>query len=279
MMHGRNDRRCGFSLIELLVVVAVIALLLAILLPSLASARAQARQAVCGSNLRQLGVALHMYAGEFRGRAMPLAYTDPEIIGAQAPVYWWGTNDSTGVNHAAGFVWQYLQSELRADSVYECPDQPWGSYTPQGATQRDVTSTYGYNGYYLCPPHTPGWSYQIGHRPWQSIDRLRDPARLFVFGDTMIGWAGGLKNNALLDPPRIYQRPMWRINTSPTTSFRHLGRTQMVHADGHVARYARTDGISTRAPSPVLESLWNEHRIGSVGQLNDPHYVPDWREW
>ncbi len=57
----------AFTLIELLVVVAIIALLIAILLPALRHARASARVSVCGSNLRQLGVALHTYVIEEHG--------------------------------------------------------------------------------------------------------------------------------------------------------------------------------------------------------------------
>lgn len=279
MTSMRNIRRRGFTLIELLVVVAIVAMLLSILLPSLSAARAQARQVVCGSNLRQLGHAFHMYASEHNGRAMPLAYTDPEIIGMGPPIYWWGTSDTDGVDHTRGFVWPYLQSDLRAFGVYECPDQPWGSYTPQGATQQSVTSTYGYNGYFLCPPHTPGWSYQIGQRPWQNLDTLRDAERLFVFGDTMLAWSNGLQNNALLDPPRLYQRPIWRLNTSPTTCFRHRDRTQIVHADGHVATHEPGNNLPPPSNNAQLRALWDEHRVGSVGKLNEPHYVPDWREW
>ena len=74
-------KQTGFTLIELLVVVAIIALLVAILVPSLQKARALAKQTVCGSNLRQIGYALRMYANDNSGRAPSMGEappTDPE---------------------------------------------------------------------------------------------------------------------------------------------------------------------------------------------------------
>ena len=52
----------GFTLIELLVVIAIIAILAAMLLPALSSARASAKSAACMSNLKQINIALNMYA-------------------------------------------------------------------------------------------------------------------------------------------------------------------------------------------------------------------------
>ena len=58
----------GFTLVELLVVIAVISLLIAIMLPSLRKARAQAKMVVCGANLNQLGLAISTYANEHEGQ-------------------------------------------------------------------------------------------------------------------------------------------------------------------------------------------------------------------
>lgn len=68
-MHER--RPSGFTLIELLVVIAIIALLVSILLPSLTKAKQLAKRTVCMSNMRNIGVPLHMYASEHNGYFPP----------------------------------------------------------------------------------------------------------------------------------------------------------------------------------------------------------------
>ena len=66
LRHPGKDRRMfqkkAFTLIELLVVIAIIAVLMGVLLPVLGKARKQAWQAVCKSNLRQIGAAAELYA-------------------------------------------------------------------------------------------------------------------------------------------------------------------------------------------------------------------------
>lgn len=259
----------AFSLLELLVAIAVMALLIAIMIPALGDARRQAKTLACGVRLRELGNCLQMYANDYDARCLPLAYWSTEIIGDGPTVFWWGTNDAAGVNHERGFVWPYLQSPPGVSSVFECPEQPWGSYRPQGAAG-SVTSTYGYNGYYLSPPHTPGWGAFLQHLPWLDLSEVQDAAQVFAFADTLIDLGAPLPHNtALLDPARVFTTE-WQDNSNPTTAFRHRGLAQAVHVDGHVAAY------------PSQPDWLSSHRftIGSVGGLElAPHYVPTWRRW
>lgn len=282
--RSNTSARAAFSLMELLVVLAIVAVLVSLLVPGLRHAREAAREATCLSNQRQLGLGWAMYANDFRDRAMPLAYWSEEDIGTGEQVFWWGTHGTrtSPPDHVRGFVTPYLGSTLASRSVFECPAQPWGSYTAQGPYRSDgvfgrawPTSTYGYNGYYLSPSKTPGWAESIGHRPWRRLFEIQRPTDLIVFADTLLP-SSPARNSALLDPPRLYSRGSgWSDNPFPTTSFRHSaargkpGSASVVFAD------ASARAIEAQPDASVDPVTF----VGSLSANPDPYYVPDAAEW
>jgi prepilin-type N-terminal cleavage/methylation domain-containing protein len=119
----------GFTLIEILVVVAIIALLVAILLPSLARARAQAKLISCQSNLHQITVATFTYAAEYKGR-FPADRWSNDI----AAYDWIG--DKSGPTK--GSLWRYMN---KAREAFVCPDHK----KPAAASATNWWWSYSFN--------------------------------------------------------------------------------------------------------------------------------------
>lgn len=157
----------GFTLIEVLVVVAVIAVLIAILLPALGQARETGKRSACGSNLRQLGLAIHAYAAENSGflprgpePAHPYDFTGNRIATNQL---WIG---SRGWIEPPPNPRQYqglgvlLPVICPTPMVYFCPSDDvheWHTSVPRIGTDDDAYGSYIYRQLDHLPP-----DYQAG---------------------------------------------------------------------------------------------------------------------
>ncbi len=170
----RQDRSAGFTLIELLAVIAIIAILAAMLLPALTRARDKARQSVCTSNLKQLGLALMMYVGDYDGylpdSLRPGGASFDAAYGG-GPVYTaYGDYPQPG----AMFWTQQLRPYIGLKrGIFHCESAPKSTGTTAPNIYGDIS--YAYNG--LLAYTGPGSTYD-GIQPWgnKKLDRCAQPS-------------------------------------------------------------------------------------------------------
>lgn len=112
----------GFTIIDVLVSIAVIAVLISILMPSLSLVRETTRRLVCSSNIRQHGMGLAMYAEDYEGVLPPTAFPADDAHRLTKVRF----AASAGFNiHTSqpwdGLGWLYAMGYLEAPGVYYCP--------------------------------------------------------------------------------------------------------------------------------------------------------------
>lgn len=222
----------GFTLVELLMVVAIIALLAALLLPSLRSAKEKGRAAACVNNLRQIGLAFQMYLDEWQG-------TYPAWLEGD---YTWGQfvghyeiNGTPGP-YAGCFarIYPYLGGRGKW-RLFVCPSDP------VKRDLRDTTSnsgngtgaSYGMNASCGDGPSGLGFIAWSGGNTscgspgnWVRQGNLQWPAETCVVAD-VIGW------DTSASPFGLLYRP-WS-GWAPLYAPRHASGVNVLYCDGHVA--------------------------------------------
>ena len=157
---GVAGRHLAFTLVELLVVIGIFARLISILLPSLSKAREQGNRVKCLSNLRQLGLAMQLYADDNKG-AVPRP-------GAGGPhfedwIYWQSgrvLNDSRLVKYQG-------DSGSFNPEYYRCPSDP----EVEGRAYK-----YSYTINELISPH-------VTSRPCRKLSSIRRPSEMLLIVD------------------------------------------------------------------------------------------------
>jgi prepilin-type processing-associated H-X9-DG protein/prepilin-type N-terminal cleavage/methylation domain-containing protein len=214
-MNAHRTSSAAFTLVELLVVVAIIAILAAMLLPALARAKMTAKRINCLSNLHQMGVAAQIYVGDQNG-SYPTAYYYAMENGVMVAYAWdLTTINSSPTQVVPGLLWQ----GQGANAVQQCP-----------------AFTGGAN--WLADPYT-GYNYNtsfIGHGQFESIPEpakasaVRQPTATALFGDGQ--YAAGADKFMRAPWPNPGDQS-FSGRWAGTQGFRHQNRSNVAFCDGH----------------------------------------------
>jgi prepilin-type N-terminal cleavage/methylation domain-containing protein/prepilin-type processing-associated H-X9-DG protein len=248
-----KPRRAAFTLVELLVVMAVVGLLAAMGIGTLPAARAAAEAAVCRSNLRQLAAANLAYAAD-HGRYVAAA----EDIEGKNSIRWHGVRSGQAFDGSKGPLAPYLGGGGSSAWVRRCP-----GFRPEAEGFETSCGGYGYNalgvGSEVCLPGGGGGT-AVGMRP----GAIEQPAQTVMFADAAYLEGSGKKAKLIeysfAEPPRFADGTVPR----PTVHFRHRGRANVAWGDGHVSAETleRTDGRSAA------------HALGWFGPDDDALFDP-----
>jgi prepilin-type processing-associated H-X9-DG protein/prepilin-type N-terminal cleavage/methylation domain-containing protein len=190
----------AFTLIELLVVIAIIALLAAMLLPALSRAKESGRRIDCLNNMRQLGLAVVMYAQDHHDtfpRSQHSAFANNELPWERSIAPEIGFSVTTWTNLLTG--------------VYHCPtDKRPCTITTMG---------YAFNVYFELGPDD---DYVGKPKTWRRITQVPHPSATVVFCEN-----AGLSDHVM---PEYWFSP---TDAADLASSRHRGRANYTFADGH----------------------------------------------
>lgn len=246
----------GFTLLELLAVVAILGLLLSLVLPAVGQARAKATGAACLGNLKQLQLCWQMYTDDSHG-AVPL--NDSLLVNGawrSAPDSWIGFSNAPQ-DPGDGLIKRGLFHRLgynRVAALYRCPADQSRVRTPVGGhSAQRRTRSYALNG------NLGGRSNEV-QQTVRRLDAIPEPARLLAFLDEA---EDSIDDGHFL----VWPAPDTRWVNLPAG--RHVQTGVLSFVDGHAERWR------WRAPKRFTprEGYWrmvvSAHDLADLRRLQD----------
>lgn len=178
---GSTTRR-AFTLIEILVVLAIIAVLAAILLPVLSTVREKGRAAVCQSNLKQIGTSITMYTQDWEHFPRALDAADK-----YAPEIWASWPDGAKIMAETPLLPVVLDPYIKGNAIWGCPSDSGYDYDDIANVFIDARPT-AYEKFGISYSYRTELMLRT-----LSDDRLPEPSETNVLNDANGGWHGSGK--------------------------------------------------------------------------------------
>lgn len=265
--RGTASHRCrGFTVVELLSVLAVVALLGTMVATATVGAQRRARRAVCANNLRQLGFGLNSFVGSYG--EYPLGMNKGFSDGKNpAHSTSWQVSLQTAMNSGAPRV---NSSTWIFKGVWDCPS----ARKPESFAESHGYTEYGYNGDGLGV-EVEGVSLGLGGHfiprapssaPPVKEGEVLNPSEMMAVGDGFSGWNGVIQDGlwAMLRNAGVEEE----MGSTKRSSQRHQGKANIVFCDGHVDALSLQTLFSDTSDAALR--LWNRdnkpHRERLIAQ-------------
>lgn len=196
--NAREVQFAAFTLMELLVVLAIIVIIAALLLPVISRAKGKARRIQCINNLHQIGIGLQTFLTD--------KHSYPTLLGSvENPGFWW---DQIQI---VGFGQSKVNGNDLLKGVWHCPTSPFAesyAYNAHGVVRMWIrTNAFGLE--------------YSDSTPIQESDVVA-PSNMMALGDSLDG------------QPDLQRRAILFLNAAAPIAARHQGRVNILLCDGHV---------------------------------------------